>query len=113
MSLATSPFFLPSRRTRDYNDYLTREPVSWDGRERREEGKRKFVKRVFRSWKDFIFGENLSQKDIYLLFWFFIRSFFFFFWNNRKWRIFIYIYYFGFFIRSFFFGIIEDCDGEF
>lgn len=79
MSLATSPFFLPSRRTRDYNDYLTREPVSWDGRERREEGKRKFVKRVFRSWKDFIFGENLSQKDIYLLFWFFIRSFFFFF----------------------------------
>lgn len=101
MSLATSPFFLPSRRTRDYNDYLTREPVSWDGRERRGEGKRKFVKRVFRSWKDFIFGENLSQKDIYLLFWFFIRSFFFF-WNNRKWRILIYIYYFGFFIRSFF-----------
>lgn len=79
MSLATSPFFLPSRCTRDYNDYLTREPVSWDGRERRGEGKRKFVKRVFRSWKDFIFGENLSQKDIYLLFWFFIRSFFFFF----------------------------------
>lgn len=77
MSLATSPFFLPSRRTRDYNDYLTREPVSWDGRERRGEGKRKFVKRVFRSWKDFI-GENLSQKDIYLLFCFFIRSFFFF-----------------------------------
>lgn len=72
------PLFLPSRRTRDYNDYLTREPVSWDGRERRGEGKRKFVKRVFRSWKDFIFGENLSQKDIYLLFCFFIRSFFFF-----------------------------------
>lgn len=45
MSLATSPFFLPSRRTRDYNDYLTREPVSWDGRERREGGKKEICKK--------------------------------------------------------------------